>query len=33
VRVINSTFKNVQRDDVIKEADVKLVDCVVERSK
>jgi unsaturated rhamnogalacturonyl hydrolase len=33
VRVINSTFKNVQRDDVIKEADVKLVDCVVERSQ
>ena len=34
VRVVNSTFKNVKRDDTVREAtDVKLVDCVVERAK
>jgi unsaturated rhamnogalacturonyl hydrolase len=34
VRVVNSTFKNVKRDDTVRQAaDVKLVDCVVERAK
>jgi unsaturated rhamnogalacturonyl hydrolase len=34
VRVLNSDFHNVQKDDVIKEASgVKLLDCVVERSR
>jgi unsaturated rhamnogalacturonyl hydrolase len=34
VRVLNSTFQNVKRDDVITNAaDVKLVDCRIERSK
>jgi unsaturated rhamnogalacturonyl hydrolase len=34
VRVLNSTFMNVQKDDVIKEAaDVRLIDCKVDRNK
>lgn len=33
IRVMNSTFHKVQRDDVIHDAqDVKLVDCILERS-
>jgi polygalacturonase len=32
VRLVNSTFKNVARPDVVREAgDVKLIDCVVDR--
>jgi unsaturated rhamnogalacturonyl hydrolase len=34
VRVLNSTFKNVEKEDVIKEAkDVQLIGCSVERIK
>jgi unsaturated rhamnogalacturonyl hydrolase len=33
VRLYNCIFKNVARPDVVKEADVKLVDCVVERKE
>jgi unsaturated rhamnogalacturonyl hydrolase len=33
VLISNSTFKDVMKPDVIKEADVKLVDCVVERKR
>lgn len=31
VRILGSTFKGITKDDVVKEADVKLEDCVVER--
>ena len=30
VRVVNSTFKHIKNSDVVKEADVKLENCVVE---
>ncbi len=33
VRIYNSTFKQIQGPDVVKEADVKLVDCVLEPKK
>ena len=33
VRIYNSTFKQVQKPDVVVDADVKLVNCVVERKK
>jgi unsaturated rhamnogalacturonyl hydrolase len=31
VRLHNSTFKGISKEDVVQEADVKLVDCVVEK--
>ena len=31
VRIHNSTFKGISKEDTVKEADVKLVDCVVEK--
>jgi hypothetical protein len=31
VRIINSSFKGITQDDVVKEADVTLEDCVIER--
>jgi len=31
VRIHDSTFKGITKDDVVKEADVKLIECVVER--
>lgn len=33
VRILNSTFKGITKDDAVIEADVKLQDCVVERKK
>jgi hypothetical protein len=33
VRIYNSSFKGITKPDVVKKADVKLVDCVVERKK
>jgi unsaturated rhamnogalacturonyl hydrolase len=33
VRIYNSTFKQIQKPDVIIDADVKLVDCVLEPAK
>jgi unsaturated rhamnogalacturonyl hydrolase len=33
VRIYNSTFKRIQKPDVVKDADVKLVDCVLEPAK
>jgi unsaturated rhamnogalacturonyl hydrolase len=33
VRIIKSSFKGITQADVVKEADVKLEDCVVERKK
>jgi polygalacturonase len=33
VRIYNSTFKEIQKPDVIKDADVKLVDCSLEPAK
>ncbi len=33
VRIYRSTFKAVQKPDVVQDADVKLVDCTVERAK
>lgn len=33
VRILGSSFKGITKDDVVKEADVKLEDCVVERKK
>jgi unsaturated rhamnogalacturonyl hydrolase len=33
VRIHRSTFKDVQKPDVLKEADVKLVDCSLEQAK
>ncbi len=33
VRIHNSKFSGIKSDDVVKEADVKLVDCVVARKK
>jgi polygalacturonase len=33
VRIYNSTFKQVKKPDVVVDADVKLVNCVVERKK
>jgi hypothetical protein len=33
VRLSNCTFKEVKKPDIIKEADVKLADCVVERKR
>jgi hypothetical protein len=30
VRIYNSTFKQIQKPDVVQDADVKLVDCVRE---
>jgi polygalacturonase len=33
VRVCNSTFKDVQKPDVVKDADVKLFDCSLEQAK
>ena len=33
VRIYNSKFSGIQNADVVKEADVKLVDCVVEGKK
>jgi hypothetical protein len=32
VRIYNSSFKQVRKPDVILEADVKLVDCKIERA-
>jgi hypothetical protein len=31
VRIYNSTFKQIAKEDVIQDADVKLVDCVLEK--
>jgi len=33
VRIYNSTFKDVQKPDVVEDADVKLVDCTLEPAK
>ena len=33
VRIHNSTFKGITQDDTVVEADVKLVDCTIERKK
>ena len=33
VRILNSSFRGITKDDVVKEADVKLEDCVIERKK
>jgi len=33
VRIYNSTFKEVKKPDVVLDADVKLVDCKIERSR
>jgi hypothetical protein len=33
VRVYHSTFKDVQKPDMVKDADVKLVDCSLEQAK
>jgi unsaturated rhamnogalacturonyl hydrolase len=33
VRIYNSTFKGITKEDVVQEADVKLVDCTVEKKK
>jgi unsaturated rhamnogalacturonyl hydrolase len=33
VRIYNSTFKDVQKPDVVQDADVKLVDCTLEPAK
>ena len=33
VRVYNSTFKEIQKPDVVQDADVKLVDCTLEPAK
>jgi unsaturated rhamnogalacturonyl hydrolase len=33
VRIYNSTFKQISRPDVIQDADVKLVDCVLDPAK
>jgi polygalacturonase len=33
VRIYNSTFKQIEKPDVIKDADVKLIDCVLEPVK
>jgi unsaturated rhamnogalacturonyl hydrolase len=33
VRINNSTFKNIQKPDVVQDADVKLVDCSLESAK
>ncbi len=33
VRIYNSTFKDVQKPDVVQDADVKLVDCKLEPAK
>ena len=33
VRIYNSTFKQIQKPDVVQDADVKLVDCSLERAK
>ena len=33
VRIYHSTFKDVQKPDVVKDADVKLVDCSLEQAK
>jgi unsaturated rhamnogalacturonyl hydrolase len=33
VRILNSTFKQIRKPDVVENADVKLVDCVLEPAK
>ncbi|HTL71756.1 MAG TPA: glycoside hydrolase family 28 protein, partial [bacterium] len=33
VRIYNSSFKQIKKPDQVVEADVKLVDCVVEKAK
>jgi unsaturated rhamnogalacturonyl hydrolase len=33
VRIHNTTFKHISKEDTVQEADVKLVDCVVERAR
>jgi len=33
VRIYNSTFKQIQKPDVVQDADVKLVDCSLEKAK
>ena len=33
VRIFNSTFKQIQKPDVVEDADVKLVDCTLEPAK
>jgi len=33
VRIYNSTFKRIEKPDVVKDADVKLVDCTLEPAK
>ncbi len=33
VRIYNSTFKDVQKPDVVRDADVKLVNCTLEKKK
>jgi hypothetical protein len=33
VRICNSAFKNVKGKDIVKDADVQLVDCVIEPPK
>ena len=33
VRIYHSTFKDLQKPDMVKEADVKLVDCSLEQAK
>lgn len=33
VRIYNSTFKQIEKPDVVKDADVKLVDCTLEPAK
>ena len=33
VRISNSTFKQIEKPDVVQDADVKLVNCVLEPAK
>jgi unsaturated rhamnogalacturonyl hydrolase len=33
VRIYNSTFKQIAKEDTVQDADVKLVDCVLEQKK
>jgi hypothetical protein len=33
VRIYNSTFKQIEKPDVVKDADVKLVNCSLEPAK